>query len=472
VDLTPVSVDGHIPATGVFGQDRYNRAQAGIGDYFLRGVPGVIKAIGKTAQQAKKILKRVKFKARVLHAKFKRRSTSATIIAVTGSSGKTTTAALLSHILSGEAKVLSQITWNGYVQAVRSLRALKSDDRYAVLEQGTEGPGNLPRAAELIKPDIAIVTLVAIEHYTAFRSIDAVAKEKSALVAKLSANGLAVLNFDDHNVRAMSDQTRARSITFGTTGGDYIVGDISTYSDGVLSFTIKHGDLTLPLETQLLGKYNWLSVAAAAACALELGIAPEMVRARVASFTPVRGRMSMHTVEGGTRFILDTAKAPYHSIFLPLETLQEIIAPKKRVIVGQISDYSGNATKKYKDTYAAAAKVADEVCFVGPWSHKARPPAADVKSGKFRGFSSIQDLSSYLKETAVEGEVIVVKSASNLHLERLLLDRVDHVRCWATECGRKLSCSGCGLYRKAYHEHNGRNPKRRRIASLDPQPVD
>ncbi len=432
----------------------------------------MIEAIGKIPQQTKTMRRRLKFKAREMYAKFKRKTTSATIIALTGSSGKTTTAALLSHILSGEAKVLSQVVWNGYAQAVRSLKALKRADRYAVLEQGTEGPGDLARAAELIKPHVAIVTLVAIEHYTAFRSIAAVAKEKSAFVAKLAADGLAILNFDDPNVRAMAELTRARTVTFGTTGGDYVISDITTCSDSVLSFKLKHGDLTLPLQTKLLGAHNWLSVAAAATCALELGIPPETVSTRIASFAPIRGRMSMHTVAGGTRLILDTAKAPYHSIFLPLETLKTITAPKKRFVMGQISDYSGNATKKYKDTYAAAAQIADEVCFVGPWTHKARAPAADVESGKFRAFSSVQDLSSHLKETAVEGEVIVVKSARNLHLERLLLDRVDDVRCWATECGVKISCNACGLYRKAYHEHNGRNSKRGRIAPSRTSPAD
>ncbi|MBS0233012.1 MAG: Mur ligase [Proteobacteria bacterium] len=398
--------------------------------------------------------------------------TSATVIAVTGSSGKTTTTALLTHILSGDGPVLSQIATNMYGDALKTLNALRRDHRYVAIEQGTERPGDLPKSAALISPDVAVVTLVAIEHYTAFRNIDAVATEKSSFVARLPHTGVAILNFDDPHVRAMSELTAARAVTFGTSGGDYRVENISICQNGVLSFTLRHGDLTVPLNTQLLGKYNWLSVAAAATCALELGIPPAMVKDRIASFTPVRGRMSLHTLADGTRMILDTAKAPYHSLHLPLETLNAMAAPKKRFVMGQISDYSGNATKKYKDTYAAASKVADEVCFVGPWGHKARAPAADVESGKFRSFSSLRDLSIHLKETAVEGEVVVVKSARNLHLDRLLLDRIDEVHCWAVECGVKLSCADCGLYRRAYHEHNGRNPDRRRIAAPRSVPVE
>lgn len=422
----------------------------------------MLRAIDQLARQYKTLERGIKLKSREMRAKIKRRRASATIIAVTGSSAKSTTVALLSHILAGEAKVLPQFLQNGYAHAIRSLRNLKPDIGYAVLEQGTEKIGQIPRVAKLIKPDVAVITLVAIEHYTAFRTIEAVAKEKAALVEAVPEDGLVVLNFDDPHVRAMADLTRARSITFGTTGGDYIVSDISIGSDGILSFTLTGGGRSLLLKTQLLGTYNWLTVAAAATTALELGVSSEVVRAQVASFEPVAGRMSLHRVAGGSRIILDTAKAPYHSILLPLEMLKAITAPKKRFVLGQISDYAGNATKKYKDTYAAAAKVADEVCFVGPWTHKARPPAADVESGKFRAFANVEALATYLKETAVEDEVIVVKSARNLHLERLMLVRMGEVRCWPNECGVKGSCQQCGLYEQAFHEHNGRQQIRKK----------
>lgn len=422
----------------------------------------MLQEIGQFARKYKTFEHHVKLKAQEMAAEIKRQRTSATIIAVTGSSAKTTTVALLSHILAGNSKVLSQFLCNGYSHAIDSLLNLRSDTRYAVIEQGTKKIGQIPHAAQLIKPDVAIITLVAIEHYTAFRTIEAVAQEKAALVEAVPDDGLVVLNFDNPHVRAMADLTRARSITFGTTGGDYIVSDIHTGTDGFLSLTLTGGGQTIDLKTQLLGAHNWLTVAAAATSALELGIPPETVRTRIASFEPVPERMSLHIVPGGSKIILDTAKAPYHSIFLPLETLKALVAPKKRFIMGQISDYAGNATKKYRDTYAAAAEIADEVCFVGPWAHKARAPAADIESGKFRAFANIEALAAHLRDTAIKDEVILVKSARNLHLERLLLDRIGEVRCWPNECGIKGSCQECGLYGRAFHEHGGQRRYRQK----------
>ena len=415
---------------------------------------------GQLARNYKTFEHTIKLRTRETIAKIKRERTSATIIAVTGSSAKTTTVALLSHILAGHSKVTSQFLCNGYGHAIDALLNLRSDTRYSVIEQGTKKPGHIPQAAKLLKPDLAIITLVAIEHYATLKSIEAVTQEKSALVEAVPDDGLVVLNFDDPNVRAMADRTRARSITFGTTGGDYLATNIRTDVCGLLLLTLTGSGHTIDLETQLLGAHNWLTIAAAATSALELGVPAETVRARIASFAPIHGRMSPHTTPDGTRIILDCAKAPYHSIFLPLETLRSITAPKKRFILGQISDYAGNATKKYRDAYAAAVAVADEVCFVGPWAHKARAPQADIDSGKFRAFANIEALAAHLRETAVKDEVILVKSAKNLHLERLLLDRITEVRCWPDECGRKAPCEECGLYDRPFFEHGGRRQYR------------
>jgi UDP-N-acetylmuramoyl-tripeptide--D-alanyl-D-alanine ligase len=193
---------------------------------------------------------------------------------------------------------------------------------------------------------------------------------------------------------------------------------------------------------------------------LELGVPVNAIVEKVASFTPVGGRMSVHRLNG-RKFILDTVKAPFHSIGLPLETLRTIAATKKRFILGQISDYRGNSTKKYRDTYLAAAKIADEVCFVGATANKARAPRQDIETGKFRAFTSVEALAKHLKATAEEGEVIVVKSARNLHLERLMLDAVEPVRCWPNECGNKISCVDCGLFGAAFQEHAGRPSAKR-----------
>jgi UDP-N-acetylmuramoyl-tripeptide--D-alanyl-D-alanine ligase len=219
---------------------------------------------------------------------------------------------------------------------------------------------------------------------------------------------------------------------------------------------------TIEISTTLLGKHNWLAVAAAATCALELGLASKLVIARIATFQAVHGRMSVQSVSHGPRFILDTAKAPWFSLMLPLEVMEDITAPRKRVILGQISDYAGNPKPKYRDACRAALKVADEVMLVGPQSHRYRPSDEIIAAGRFRAFASIQTCAAYVRKTAVDGEVILLKSASNLHLDRVWLNFVEDVHCWPTECGFKdRICRDC-LFHIPFSEHGPRENYPRR----------
>jgi UDP-N-acetylmuramoyl-tripeptide--D-alanyl-D-alanine ligase len=374
-------------------------------------------------------------------------------VAVTGSSGKTTTTTLLSHILASDAQVLTQVFANGLPTAIQTLRRMIPDDDYVIMEAGTSGIGQLQQIAQFMRPDVAIVTLVALEHYSAFRTLEAVAKEKSELVRALSQSGLAILNADDPLTLAMSDATRARKVTFGIDNGDYRVRDAEISTRGTLVFNLATRDQVVRLETRLVGLHNWLSVAAAATTALELGCPPGLVAERVKTFDPVFGRMSLHHVDNGPTFILDTAKSPYYSIHLPLEALKAISAPRKRFILGQISDYPGSSVPRYRDTFRAAKFVADEVILVGPNAKRARATEADMAEGRFKPFASVQALAEYVKATAIAGEVILLKSSQGMHLERVFLNFLDPVRCWPDDCGFGSNCRSCGHFAVPFPEH-------------------
>lgn len=87
------------------------------------------------------------------------------------------------------------------------------------------------------------------------------------------------------------------------------------------------------------------------------------------------------------------------------------------------------------------------------------PTPEDAAAGKFRKFERVQDVATYLAETSSPGELVLVKSAQNLHLERLLLMRQTEVACWPEDCRVQLACPSCGLYGAPFHEHGGRRRK-------------
>jgi len=141
------------------------------------------------------------------------------IVAVTGSAGKTTTCRATTAVLDavGNASVhASAGNMNNAVGIPMVLLGLDSSHGQAVVEVGTNHPGEIAYGASLVQPDVAVVTLVACAHTLGLGTIDDVANEKAALLAALDSTGVAVVNADDPLVMARVGRTRARRVlTFG-----------------------------------------------------------------------------------------------------------------------------------------------------------------------------------------------------------------------------------------------------------------
>lgn len=409
----------------------------------------------------------LKFAARLRAAAARRRRSKATFIGITGSSAKSTTAALLAHILEGHGSVRAQINNNLINDLLATLRALPRRLDYAVVETAAIRQGQLKQLAGLLQPDVAIVTMVGLEHYSAFRSREAVAEEKGRLVEAVRPGGLVLLNGDDPLVAAMRDRTRERVVTFGRDGpADYRAVAVTTRFPEGLRVEIEWRGGRFPLATGLLGEHFWLSATAAAATALELGVPVSTVVERAASFQGVRARCQFYAVEGGPQFVIDTFKAPYETLGLAFGLLEGVEAPRRRVVLGHISDFAGNPKPKYRDAYRAARAVADEVVFVGEHAHRSQASEEDRRTGRFLGCDTPRQVHEHIRKTALPGEVVLLKSSRNLHLERVALAFRHDVRCWEPACGRWMDCVECGLYEYPFEEHAAILARRRRARRL------
>lgn len=413
-----------------------------------------------------RIRKSIRTRATEFYAGYSRRQSNARVIGITGSSAKTTTTSILAHILSAKHKLRLQLDANTLGRTRNTLSSLERDDEFAVMELGASYPGSIADMAQIVKPDVGIITMVGREHFSAFRSREAVAHEKADLARALRDDGLAILNADDPLVSAMAAEISCKVVTFGTGNADYVCSDLQAGIEGI-RFNLHFGSRVLPISSPLIGRRNWLALTGAAACALELGVPDDIVARQIAGFGQLFGRLSAHPIEGGPVFVMDIVKAPYDSIPSTLEELAALEAPRKRFILGGISDYPGDPAPKYAEIYRNASQVADEVIYVGEISHRARASAEDVAAGRFSAFTEFEDLSRHLKATAVPGEIIFLKGSRSHHLDRLWLDWQTEVRCWARTCGRKAEfCNQCGLYQRPYLEHLGKRSQRRGLRRL------
>ena len=384
-----------------------------------------------------------------------RRHSRARFIGITGSSAKSTTGSLLTHILTTHGEVRSQLLSNTFRDISRSIRASGKDADYFVIEAGVEKSGDMDDMAKVIQPDIAIVTLVGFDHRQAFRSKEAVAAEKAKLVAAVQPRGLAILNHDDPRVRSMASHTRERVSTFGRTAdADVRVVSAEARFPDRLTVELKRNGEHVSIPTRFVGEHFWVPVTAAFCAASELGVPIATIVRQCASFEPVDARCEVIETGDGPVFILDTFKAPWESLPLAFRIVETAQAPRKRIVLGGISDYTGSSRTKYKQAYEMARAVCDQVIFVGDHAGRSRASDADRQAGRIVEIESVHELDAYIRQSATPGELVLLKSSKPIHLERVALSWQHDVRCWEQKCGVKGSCKWCGLYQYPFEMHH------------------
>jgi UDP-N-acetylmuramyl pentapeptide synthase len=371
-------------------------------------------------------------------------------VGLTGSAGKTTTASLLARMLALAGPVTHTDRLVGRLNdpqfAARLVFSTRRHHRFCIYELGTGGPGMIVRFIRVLRPHVGVVTNIAGDHYTAFRSLDETAREKGRLIAALPADGIAVLNAGDPRVAAMAGLTRARVVTYGigTPNVDVRAEAISAVWPQRLSLTIVTANEQVQVRTRFVGEHFALPVTAACATALACGI-PLVEAARVVEdVEPPDGRCSVHQASGVT-FIRDDWKAPYWSLPAAIRIMETARARRRVLIIGTISDYPGASSPKYRSVARLAAAAVDQVIFVGPVGYRTHFEPSD----RVKVFESVAEANTYLDGYLTEGDLVMLKgSATADHLQRLLLARDGGHACWKRACGRARFCTACELRHK------------------------
>jgi len=346
-------------------------------------------------------------------------------IGITGSYAKTTTKDLIAAILRGRARTsATKGTLNSPPQIIKTILRTTPFHHACVIELGAGGPGTLDRGIRLAVPSIAVITHVGLDHYRAFRSREAVAAEKSKLVAALPATGVAILNADDPLVLAMGEKTAARKILYGIQSpeADLRASHIRSSWPERLTFTVHTKDGALPVETKLCGKHWVPAVLAALGTAVAMNLPPEEALPSIAAFDPPERRMSPLPLGSNITIIRDDYKAPYLSVPSCLDFLRDARAKRKIFILGTLSDYPGASSKKYRKVLTEALTVSERVFLVGPFrAHIASRLSETGFAGRTRGFLSVEGLAGHLCETSEPGDLILIKGSENAdRLDRLV----------------------------------------------------
>ena len=367
-------------------------------------------------------------------------------VGITGSAGKTTSKDLCASILSDFAPCVStRGSANLRFDVAQSVQSVRRRHRFCVIELAASTPGHLDLSLRIAMPDVAVLTLVARDHFSAFHSVEAIAHEKGKVVAALPPEGVAVLNIDDPLVRAIGEACNRRVVWIGRREGATLrLLEARSNWPEPLTLRVEYLGMVHQVATELHGTHLALSVLAALGVAVALDLPLARVIDAVKRATAAEGRMQIVAADGGITFVRDDWKAPLWSLQAPLDFMKRAKAPRKVLVIGTLSDYSMSASKIYPKVARQALEVGDLVVFVGPHAMRALKAGASRDDQQLRAFANIRYASAYLKEALRAGDLVLIKGSHKAdHLVRLILDRVKPIHCWQEKCGLWRFCGSC-----------------------------
>lgn len=266
------------------------------------------------------------------------------VIAITGSTGKTTTKEMTAIILSERWVVhKSEGNYNNLIGIPLTVFNLTPAHELIVVELGTNRPGEIARLGEITEPTIACVTNVGPAHLEGLGSMDGVAREKGELFFKLKDNGIAVVNVDDPYVREMATKTGVQTVTFGWRNDALVTvrGDVEV-TEGKTAFTLVIGNESAHVTLAATGEHNVYNALAAAAISWAAGARVEDIVSGLVRYRPMPGRMEILTLKGGIHLINDVYNANPASCEAALRTLRQLRKTGKSfVILGDMLELGG-----------------------------------------------------------------------------------------------------------------------------------
>lgn len=199
---------------------------------------------------------------------------NATVIAITGSSGKTCTKDMAAAACAGEKRtVASEASFNNEIGVPLTICSASEDTEVLVVEVGSRGIGHIDALMPIVRPDVSVVTNIGPAHVGMFGSLENTARAKGEIVEALATDGTAVLNADDELVRATAERTRARTVWFGhRSSADVHAEHVVLDDDARASFTVVAGDERAPVSLRLPGEHMVHNALAAIAAARAAGV--------------------------------------------------------------------------------------------------------------------------------------------------------------------------------------------------------
>jgi len=342
------------------------------------------------------------------------------VVALTGSSGKTTVKEMIAAILreqAGDQAVLAtKGNLNNDIGMPLTLLGLRDTHRYAVIEMGMNHPGEIAYLSGIARPDVALVINAQAAHLAGLGTVEAVARAKGEIFEGLAANGTAVINADDlHAALWQGLAAGHRVIRFGLQQPAEVSASFTLQPlVSQIEMVTPTGKFAVALPVP--GEHNVRNALAAATVAQALGVDNATIAAGLAKVASVKGRLRTNPCLHGATLIDDTYNANPGSVRAAIAVLAGL--PGKKVLVlGDMGELGENARALHGEIGAAAKAAGIDLLFtLGDLS----AAAAQAFGEGGRHFEYIEDLLHDIENLLAPEVTVLVKGSRFMRMERVV----------------------------------------------------
>lgn len=339
------------------------------------------------------------------------------VIGITGSVGKTTTKEMVASVLAqGYCVHKTEKNFNNELGVPLTLLQIESEHQVSVVEIGISDFGEMTRLARMVRPTMAVYTVIGHSHLEKLRDRNGVLQAKTELLNFLPTDGVVFANGDDDLLSQLN--CRQKRVFFGR-GCENAVRAENVVSQGLYGTDcdIVYGRRRIAVHIPAYGGHMVYAALAGAAVGIEMGLSDSGIAAGIAAYMPV-GRRASVTDTGCLTLIDDCYNANPDSVRAAIDSMSGFLG-RKVCILGDMLELGSDSETLHRAVGIYAAERGTElVISAGPLSESVT--AAAMKAGaKARHFSDVEGLIEALPELLHRGDAVLVKASHSMRFERI-----------------------------------------------------
>lgn len=361
---------------------------------------------------------------------------SATVVGITGSTGKTSTKDIVASVLSqGMSTVATRANQNNELGVPMTVLTANKATQALIVEMGMRGLGQIEDLCSFVKPHIGVVTNVGVSHIELLGSQENIARAKGELLASLPPSGTAVVNGDDPMTPVMLESASldplTRILRFGMSEGcDVRAENIEISEDGRPSFDLVLPDGTVrPVRLRLQGAHNVMNALAAATVGFALSMTPAAIVEGLILAQPTAQRFQTAHTKNGALVIDDAYNANPDSMRAALSTLQQMDVKGRRIaVLGDMGELGEEAPSFHRSVGVFAARSGlDLLICVGGLAADIATSAVDagMPEESVMLYPDKVSVIEFLSPLLNSGDVVLVKASHAMRFDLIVKGLVD-----------------------------------------------